>query len=739
MVGTEPVPVTPSGEFIPTREQLDRWGIVVDAKSGEPARLKSRLDTQSQRLEITVPLDQLRIAQDQAVPTFASLSPSMPSAFFDYALYGERSSGMSRGGGQFDAGVAAGNALAHSSAIVIGGYRDGGLADGGSTVRLESAIAYDDYTGERRTIIGDSVTPPGLWGRAVRFGGVRWGTEFSLRPDLVRFPTPTLRADTALPSTVDVLVNGVVQRNQSVPAGPFEIRSLPAISGSGEVTLRVRDALGREQLISQPYYASAQLLRGGLADYALAVGAVREYYGLKSNDYGTPFMMAQYRHGVSDRLTVETRSEAGERFGMTGLGAALNVADSFILQGSVSGSRRDGHGGTSATAGIERITPKWRFALSHRHSSDSYAQLGELEFDRLVRRNTVGFAGVTLGRHSLGVSYASRLLGDQAQQLTTLSWSVPVGDNPFSMFVGYSPSGGVFGGASLVVPLGPRSSAGMSVAHSSGRQFADVSYQQAPPDESGFGYRLRAAVGEQYYSGTINHLSPHSAASVEAVQTDQGNAVRGQLSGSLRYADDRWLALRDSSQSVALVRAGDFANVRVYLDNRPVAKTDGTGRAWIAGLRPYDANRISIEHADLPLDARISTLETSVRPGPRAVARAEIPVVRGLSRLLRVRQRDGAALPNTAIARLEPEGIELPVSDSGEVWLEDAASAKTLRLSWPGGQCVARYEPAPSSGRQGSTAHDVATLLCDPAKPDTELSQAQPAPSSEHRAVGPTQ
>jgi outer membrane usher protein len=45
----------------------------------------------------------------------------------------------------------------------------------------------------------------------------------------------------------------------------------------------VRDLLGRERTISQPYYACPTALAQGVEEYAYEAGAVREDFGLANN------------------------------------------------------------------------------------------------------------------------------------------------------------------------------------------------------------------------------------------------------------------------------------------------------------------------------------------------------------------------------------------------------------------------------------------------------------------------
>ena len=55
--------------------------------------------------------------------------------------------------------------------------------------------------------------------------------------------------------------------------------------------------------------ASDTLLRKDLHDFALESGAVRDNYGINSNDYGRAFFSATDRVGVSDEFTRELRIE----------------------------------------------------------------------------------------------------------------------------------------------------------------------------------------------------------------------------------------------------------------------------------------------------------------------------------------------------------------------------------------------------------------------------------------------
>ena len=130
-----------------------------------------------------------------------------------------------------------------------------------SLARLDTTWTRD-FPDQLATLrLGDSISTPGAWGRAVRFGGVQYGTNFSTQPSLVTTPLLAAQGEALVPSTVDVFVNGRQVASAAVPPGPFAIDNVPALTGSGQLQVVVTDVLGRQQVLSQPYYSGMALLR----------------------------------------------------------------------------------------------------------------------------------------------------------------------------------------------------------------------------------------------------------------------------------------------------------------------------------------------------------------------------------------------------------------------------------------------------------------------------------------------
>ena len=100
-----------------------------------------------------------------------------------------------------------------------------------------------------------------MTGLPTRFGGIQYGTNFSTQPYFVTFPLPSLKGEAALPLMVQLYVNGVLKIPQEVPPGPFTVPAVPVVMGAGQATMVVQDMLGRQQVISAPFYATSNLLK----------------------------------------------------------------------------------------------------------------------------------------------------------------------------------------------------------------------------------------------------------------------------------------------------------------------------------------------------------------------------------------------------------------------------------------------------------------------------------------------
>jgi outer membrane usher protein len=350
-------------------------------------------------------------------------SPSLysPGAFLNYDLSFARSAGVSSKQALIDVGVFGGTGLWTTSVSL----NDLALK------RLMTTYSVDDTDKLRTLKVGDAVNNTGTWGRALLFGGIQYSTNFAIRPDFISVAMPSISGKAILPSTVDIYVNNTLRTRQKVDAGPFSIQNLPLITGTGEVQLVVKDLLGREQVITQSFFSSPNLLRVGLVEDAYELGWVRKNYGQASNDYTNPFFAATYRKGLSDTWTGEARMEVQKRVLTTGasLATTLPTINSTIETNLVMSRDSSGQAGAATLTGsaigtnFSYLGRRWSANAKVQWNSLGFRQLGSDSYHLIQRISNAQF-NLPLGGGIMALNYfQQKNYGSPSLRLINLAYS----------------------------------------------------------------------------------------------------------------------------------------------------------------------------------------------------------------------------------------------------------------------------------------------------------------------------
>ena len=667
---------------------------------------QAHLDEPRQRLELTFPPEWFAARRLSASVPYARPTEGTFAGFLNYDLSVEYRDRL-RGNAFLEAGVSDDWGLVANTAAIGKGTGGKGLT------RLDSYFLRDDPERLTRLVIGDAVTDAADWTRQIRFGGVRWGTDFGLQPGLVTFATPAFAGRTAVPSSVELLVNDALRFQTDVDQGPFSINQVPLVTGAGEVTLVVRDALGVERRVTSSYYVSSRLLSRGLSDWSVEAGAERQEYGIKSFSYDNPFASGSFRHGITNSLTLEGRAEISGDVQMAGAGA--NVVWAPVGELGVAGAASQGEDGTGWLYRLyySHISPRWSVALSYQHATRNFGQLGIHDDQDRITDQFQATAGMSLRRWgNLGLSYTDLRYADgNRTRLASANYSIGIGERGYlSLFALRSQAGGVGGqttfGAGLTIPFGPRSSA--YVQADSRNRLGEM--RMTPPNEGGWGYRLAASTGEtDRQQAELEWRGNAGEISVEAARFEGDTGLRMLASGGLLLAGDTVRPTRRVEDAVAVVEVPDMPNVRVYQENRLVTRTDDHGRAIIPDLRAYDNNRIGIAPADVPLDAHMTEDTLMVVPRFRGAAIARFGIEKQIPATVLLQSPDGKLVDAGTAVRTD-QGESLFVGYGGEVFLPDIRPDLSLTIDLPEGPCRAKIGRLP----KGEVLPRIGPLRCAP-------------------------
>jgi outer membrane usher protein len=594
---------------------------------------------------------------------------------------------------------------------------------------LDITYTYSDPEERRRLHVGDVVTTALPWSRAVRLGGGQVTSDFSLRPDLVTYPLPVINASAAVPSTVSVVLNGIRQFSEPVQPGSFAVRALPVVTDAGEVAVAVKDALGRQTVVTLPFYASTALLTPGLASYSLEAGAVRRNYGLSTDGYSGGAVSGSSRYGLTDWLTLGNHGEATDALVLLGGGAAVQVGTLGIVNAAVSGSNdrgampaRAGGGNTGGqvSAGFQRISPSLSFGVSGTASTDGYRDIAAVSGSPVPKSTLNASLGYPLGAwENIGVAYLRQtstaqppgplhaqldysIITNPQVELATVSYSIPIAGVASFYASGFKDlrndrNYGV--GIGISFAFGASTSASVGNSLDSGRSTSSTNIAKSALEQNDYGYRLQDSEG----------AGAHRMAE-GAFPQQPGPRVRrgGPVAGSDRRARRRARSARlgggplfasdQINASFAVVSTGGVADVPVLYENRPVGITDSGGQLLVPSLLSYQNNRLTVDTMRLPADIAVGQTSVLVRPPDRSGVVVDFRIRKVNAALLALLGRNGQPVPLGSVAKVE--GAEdQPVGYDGEAYVTGLKPTNRLEVVLPNGtSCAVQFDYKPVKG-----------------------------------------
>ena len=524
---------------------------------------------------------------------------------------------------------------------------------GNSGLRLDTTYTYADPDTLVMYRAGDVISGGFEWSRPIRLGGVQIQRNFGLRADMVTAAVPSVSGSAAVPSAVDVFVNGARMYSQQVGEGPFRITNLPIASSDAQTEVVVRDVTGRETRASVSLLSPEKLLAKGLLDFSLETGLARRSYATLSSDYDLhPVGAASMRYGLLDFLTLQGHAEGGAGLVNAGLGGVTRLNRFGVMTTAASYSRVGGASGLQifgaySVAGPLGVT----LNASSQRTFQRYEDLASVTAPR-AGSLTIGAPAVSFGldlrqaramdrvslslpvpqlKGTVNLSFAQiQRDGTSSPEHPSLSRlvsatyarSLPFGIDFFVAGVA-SVSGhgskGVYAG--LTFPLGGAIRGGVAVQSSqnvrTGTNALGATAQVQKPSGSevgSYGWTLDASQGDMAVRGASGtYRSSLGTARVDARQQGGIASASAQFDGSVALVGSSLAAGPRVNDSFAVISAG-ASGVAVLHDNRPMGQTNVFGSLLVPALRSYERNKISIDPATLPDDAVPDTTEQIVAP-----------------------------------------------------------------------------------------------------------------------------
>lgn len=560
------------------------------------------------------------------------------------------------------------------------------------------------YTDEARLLtleVGDVLSGALPWTSSVRLGGVQVSRDFAVRPDLVTYPLPAFAGEAAVPSSLDLFINGYKSSSAELQPGPYTLTNIPFINGAGEAVVVTTDALGRQVSTTLPFYVTSNLLQKGLSDFSVAAGSLRRDYALRDFAYGPGVAAASLRYGLSERFTLESHVEAAESLTLGGVGGNWQVGNWGVVNAALSQSDFDSRSGQQWSLGYQYNSPRLGFNYQRLQRRGDYADLSLVDspYTRLSQRSEQVTLSLNLERYgSLGAGYFDVRAGDHSRtRLLNLSWSKPLWGNS-SLYLSANREIGDSQWAvqaQWVIPFDMSGTLSLSLErNNNGESLQRVNYSRAVPAGGGVGYSLGYAEGdrEAYRQADLTWRLQSVQLQAGAYGTDGDTTRWADASGSLVWMDAGVFAANRIDDAFVVVSTDGFADVPVRYENQLVGRTDRNGHLLVPWSSGYYRGKYEIDPMELPSTVQVPQVEQrlAVRRGTGYLL--EFPMQRVVAasiHLVDAAQRD---LPLGSQVRHEQSGARTVVGWDGLVYLEGLAEHNSLEVERSdGGSCRVQF------------------------------------------------
>ena len=700
-----------SNKLYANADSLRKIGLRIAPETPNPVslndipQLQIDYDAQLQTLALTVPLSQLDIATTQLnqQDTRSTQAASSRGLVLNYDLYTSQEQDSKNSASAYtelrafsDAGVLSSTQIARYS------NHSDDFSQSNNMTRLDTSwrSSFPDHA--LSVTAGDTLTSALNWSRPTRIAGLQVGTDYSLQPYMPTTPLPSFFGSATLPSSVELYMNGVKYYNGEVPAGNFEINTLPTINGAGNAQVTMTDALGKTTVQSFSFYNDQSLLRSGLTEWSAEVGVVRNNYGYTSFDYAsTPAFSGTWRRGFSNSFTAGAHGEATESLVNLGLSSDwIPGSSSGTISTALALSADAGKNGLLYSIGYRWNNDRFSFSTSTIATVNDYhdvaTRYGQAP-PTLNQSTVVGYSSQTFGSFSMGY-LQFRSPGESTQRYANANWYKSLTDRIY-LNAGLNQNVDSGRDRSLYLMLSISFDNNINASSTVQRNNDQMSYSfnasKTQPSDGGWGWNLalNKQDAQQNGQGELGYLGRYGKAYGGYSNLSGNQSAYAGANGSLVMMAGSLFAAQTITNGFAVVSTDGIPNVPVMLQNNLVGTSNNSGLLLVTSLNSYQENEISINPLDLPANMRIDPVNAVAIPADRSGAMVNFTVKAVRSALIILQDSKGNVIPEGSSAELNGvRGQNALLGFDGMVYFDTLEAHNTLRVITSKGVCSTQFD-----------------------------------------------
>lgn len=564
---------------------------------------------------------------------------------------------------------------------------------------------------------------------SVQYRGAQLASDDSMLPDSQQGFAPVIRGIAKSNAQVTITQNGYTIYQSYVSPGAFEITDIYPSSGSGDLTVEIKEEDGSTQKFVQPYSSVPILQREGHTKYSVTAGQFRSGYDSDTPDFGQVTLI----HGFGGGMTLYGGLQGSQNYQSLALGVGKNIGDWGAVSFDITQAKTQLPDKTDSGQSY-----RFLYAKSFTETSTDLRLLG-------YRYSTQGFYTLQesvdlqdpetdVDDYNVSNHKRSQIEGSVNQSLPdgwgSFYFSVSVQDywgasgNQQTLQWGYN---NIWQGANYSInysnnstpdqPTDKQISFNVSIPLDRWLKGAWVSYNtnhsnsghtdqqvgiNGTLDDNKLSYNVSQGIANQGAGSSgnanLNYTGSKGNSNLGYSYSQDSRRVNYGLEGGVVVHRNGITLSQPLGDTIALVAAPGADNVNVT--NNTGVTTDSRGYAVVPYASAYRRNRIGLDTTTLGPNTDIEESAKDVIPTRGAVVRADFKTHVGYRVMMTLTQANGKPVPfGTTVTLVDEDDKSAPnagiVGEMGATYLSGLPEKGQLIAQWgkdAGQQCRVSYQ-----------------------------------------------
>ena len=592
-------------------------------------------DIDSQLLKINIPTHYML---GQHIQNTEIQMPQLPGlgGFLNYDAFYQEGDYSKQANAVADLGLFWKNTFFSNSHIFRKNYQNNN-DDFQNNTRLNTSLIFEFPKKLTTLQLGDNVSTNTGLSQSYYFGGFRWGTNFTSRPDFVYWNTPSFKGSALVPSTIDLIINGNKAYNSRINPGEFNIDSNINFRGLGSAEMVVQDIMGNKTVQNVPIFVSERLLKKGLTDYSLSSGKLRYNYSEESDDYREWFGSAYFRRGITDITTLGVVADYSHDLKSTGLLWSQYLYKLGLLEINSAYSDSQKADGYTLSTEFKRDKDQYSLGLKTQYYSSDFRMLGmeDLKDQFLPERESLIYlskSGIPVFGN-LSFTYVEQNYRKSTdrddQRIFSLRSSRSLFDH-LSMSVGFSYDAESDDNHRIDLSLSYRfDDKHAAYFNQTDSDSSNLTFVKNTSNAVGMDYAIGAGRANEQNTGNVATRVKTQAGDLDLqyLQTGSNNSYSATFHGALTWLGHSVDLTKSVNNGFSLVQVSNSPNVDVYRNDLFIGKTNQHGEIFVHDLIAYTNQHLSFDENQLQIEDKVITARKTIMPLNKRGYLVEFPVV----------------------------------------------------------------------------------------------------------------